>query len=86
MDNLEAFLAMESFLADKLQVTEEELRSTQNDLEAMKRDVEAKAKQLEDRDKKLATRDKTSMKLEVSRHHVFSTTAGVLMGVPPPPV
>lgn len=66
VDNLEAFLAMETFLADKLQVTEEELRSTQSDLEAMKRDVESKAKQLEDRDKKLATRDKTSLKLEVS--------------------
>lgn len=66
---MEAFLAMEAILADKLQVTEEELKATQIDLEAMKRDVESKAKQLEDRDKKLATRDKTSLKLEVSCHH-----------------
>lgn len=72
VDNLEAFLAMEAFLADKLQVTEEELKATQVDLEAMKRDVEAKAKQLEDRDKKLATRDKTSLKLEVCRHLVLN--------------
>eukprot|EP00752_Nemacystus_decipiens_P008095 g7236.t1 len=77
VDNLEAFLAMETFLADKLQVAEEELKSTQNDLEAMKRDVEAKAKQLEDRDKKLATRDKTSLKLEAALRSSMAALAAL---------